>query len=195
MLIGCGVSVGENYVSNNIEKLQVGVTTIQNAHNLFGKPFTSESVVTSDLNSTILGYSYRKGPGMGNRIDSKYIILEFKDSLLNGYYHNNSFTEESTDFPREMVTKLISHQSTRADVINLVGKKYGMIRLPSNLVARLPDEFSRTLSKEAKYVLGYQLLYYKSSSQGFIADVRTLMLSFDQNDILIDKYYYEGANK
>jgi hypothetical protein len=190
-LLGCA-TIGTDFTIENVTKLRIGITTQEDLVSIFGKPLTDESFSIGDLNTIVLSYGYRGVPGFSDRANSKFIALEFKDNLLNGYYYNSSFPEGSTEFPKAIQDKIIPNKTTRKEVIEIVGNRCGEIRLPTNLLSRLPEEFSKSLSTDAKCILIYQYLYYQTSSKRYLTKYRTLIVSFNQEGVLLNKFFYES---
>jgi len=190
-IIGCTGS-GVNFMPENIPLIKIGKTTKQEVRTLFGKTDPGETVVLGDLTSEIESYYYRKAGGFHSRWDYKFISFEYVRDTVNGYMYNNSFEKYLTDFDETKLNDCIVNKTTRSEIISIFGNRHGEIVFPSNLLFKMVSEKTmRTVPENSKYVLVYSFYYLIESGDFMLTKSKLMVLSFDNNDVLINKYFTE----
>ena len=191
-LIGC-TGLGVNFKPENITLVKIGKSTKQEIRNLFGKTDPTETVVLGDLASETETYFYRKAGTFRDRWNYKFVTYEYIKDTVNGYLYNNSFEQYSTDFDETKISNFILNKTTRLEVVNMLGSNYGEVILPSNLLVKtLSEKTIKTIPDKSKYVLVYYLYYLIESGDKFLTKSKLLVLSFNSDNLLINKYFTEN---
>ena len=132
MLIGfiCGcASVGKQFTYNGSSSLQLGKTSLADCEKIYGKPNAEQTIDNADGKFDIVRYLYAHANL--SSAQSRVLILEFRDGVLNSYDYLSSFDEDRTVVNTDQQNQIKSGTSTKSDVVRIMGQPHGMAQCPS----------------------------------------------------------------
>lgn len=174
---GCASS-GKMFNYQNRNSLEIGKTTSAQAIQLVGT--TKQIGTTSNKNGNfrVLKYVYAYATPSGAA--ARVLFLEFKNDTLNAQIYNSGFKEDKTSFNIDEAAKIKINESTKEDVLKLLGQPTGRAICPSTM-----GDFANKCEK-AFEVWAW---IYTAKSAGYDTSTiisETLIISFDENGIASD---------
>ncbi len=194
MAVGC--SFGRPFVRPQPETLVLGKTTYEEVIRQVGEPAKTGTVIKNDHTLRTIRYSYTRGIQLTD-MESQYINVRplvamdffFLDDVLVGYHFTSAHPRDTTDFEDTKAYLLKKGRTTRAEVIELLGKPSGIYVYPM-------------ISRKTDTALVYFHLRPKTESTGFFSRgmrLRTIekmvVVSFDTNDLVTDVEFGSGGQK
>jgi hypothetical protein len=124
-------SFGTKFTPPSPDKLMFGKMTSEEALKLFGKPYALVNKTTT--NGTYITYKYSYAQADPGSVNSRELLLEFKEDKLNGYYGWSSFGTDKSKFDPNIADKLRAGvgKLTKDEVAVLVGAPQGKALCPS----------------------------------------------------------------
>ncbi|CAG4906175.1 outer membrane protein assembly factor BamE [Paraburkholderia gardini] len=130
VLSGCA---GTNFVRPNDADLQNGKTTLAEVRVKYGDPFRESNVTRNDEDVKLLSYAYASTGGTPldtGAIPARSLELAFwKDALVSNVF-NSSFKDDASAFDASKRTAIVKGKTTRAQVIELLGRPAGYAIYP-----------------------------------------------------------------
>ncbi len=133
VMFGCATA-GVNFSSEGVKRLSIGSTTEKEVIEAFGEPFKRQTRSEKNIQYQLLIYTYARGTANGAK--GRTLEVEFTNGVLNGYLFSSAFKDDSTDFNIDAVSKLNEKPLTLNDVVSLIGRPHGEVRLPSILLEK-----------------------------------------------------------
>jgi len=124
------VSIGNNFNYKNTSALKLNELTLAEATNLFNKPYQVVTKTTSDGNFIINYYPHAVVGPFGS-VQSRILMLEFRNQKLNSYEYLSSFDEDKTTVDTSKVQALKDEKADQAQVIAAMGNPEGKALCPS----------------------------------------------------------------
>jgi hypothetical protein len=123
----CGTS-GRNFTFTGIPALDLGSLRSADYEPAFGKPRGVVTKTNADGTFELVRYSYAEAI-MGT-VNTRLLLLEFRDGSLNAWIHGSTFADDHTDANRSLVAKIRKGVDGKHDVQALLGKPHGKARCP-----------------------------------------------------------------
>ena len=181
---GClHVERGESFNSSKMAQLSVGNTTKKDFASLFGQTYRTNLYEKDGKKIEILIYQNGQITTSSNM---KYRSLtgEFIDNILNGYIFQSSFENDSTNFDESKRLSLTRNKTAKSEVLNILGKPHGIVRLPTMLnIAPL----EMPIFDGSEVWIYWFPEFLSKNSEDYIE--KKLVLKFDEKGILTDLAY------
>lgn len=188
---GCA-TVGKNFKSEQVNQLKIGVSKKADIINMFGEPFKATSGSSEGLDSEILSYVYAKGTM--NSATVRVLSIELVDELINAYVFRSSMKEDLKDFDINSRKKIVAGESTKSDVIKLLGQPHGILKLPSKLINHdFGGIYKYEDPKNAKVAVVYNHSTTKKVNGILQTHFKLLVVYLSESNTVIDVQYYDGV--
>jgi hypothetical protein len=127
LLAGCG---GRDFTRPESDSLRLGATTYDQVQQKYGAPRRTGSATRNGATLKTMSYGYATAVPFTTGMSVKGSGFYFLDNVLVGYEYLSSFKEDSTDFDETRVDQIREGQTTRAQVLELLGKPGGAFIYP-----------------------------------------------------------------
>lgn len=175
---------GKDFVRPSPEAFKLGQTTYAQVVNQLGEPSKTGDVLKNEkrLKSIVYVYATTGGEPLENGvIPVRALGYYFFNETLVGEEFISSFKSDHSNFDDQKVTRIQKGQTTRADVIQMLGKP---------TASYIPPMVKQS-SGEA---IGYA---YTATRGGVFSGLKTftkvLQISFDENGVVLDVEYTESG--
>lgn len=186
---GCASS-GYRFTRPQPETLVLGKTTYEEVVRQVGEPVGTRTLVKNDQPLKVVSYTYTcVGVMLGNEcgewglIGMRGMSFYFLDDALVGYHYHSTFPEDKTDFDDTKAYQLKKGQTTRAQVIELLGKPSGMYMYPM-------------ISSKTDTALVY---FYRGVKRkvfgGLEVKLKLLVVSFDTQELVTGAEFGAGGER
>ena len=175
----CGTS-GRNFTYTGIPALDYGSLRSADYEAAFGTPRGVVTKTNADGTFELVRYSYAEAI-MGT-VNTRLLLLEFRDGSLNAWIHGSTFADDHTDADRSLVAKIRKGVDGKQDVQALLGKPHGKARCPS-LLADYKDRCkdseiwawsTGTITGPAgRHTMRFGTVYVIFDSSGIVTNVET----------------------
>src|SRR5215470_1364224 len=176
-LVGCG---GKDFVRPGPDEFKVGQTTYTQVIQRLGEPRRTSDAVKNGKNVKTATYAYAsKGgePLEADVIPARAVSYFFYDDVLVGQEFISSFKSDNSNFDEKRVESIKKGQTTRAEVIRLMGEPTATF---------IPPMVKET-SGEA---IGYTYQAVRGGLfTGLKSSVKVLRVSFDDKGVVSDVEY------
>src|SRR2546428_5723092 len=125
-----GCAGGREFVRPNTSELILGETTEQDVRQRMGDPRRQGTLVKNGETLTTLAYSYALAYPYVDDVKMRAMGFYFLRGVLAGYEFTSSFKEDKTRFDEGKISHIQRGQSTRQDVVSLLGQPTGMYGYP-----------------------------------------------------------------
>jgi hypothetical protein len=173
-LVGC---TGQNFVRFKPSAFTLGQTKRAEVYARVGPhPNSFDSLQVHGKKVWTMTYSYTNNFSKGLRPEitpSKAETYYFLNDVLVGMDYTDSFKGEGTDFDEKKITSIKKGESTKNDVIQLLGPPRGLYAPPL-----IPDTSYRALVYYSRQMASDKLLSDKK-----------LIVSYDRNDVVTGVKY------
>jgi hypothetical protein len=178
-IAGChATSVGMQFEFQNIPQLELGKTSLTEAVRLLGPPSNRKTSTISDEDVSILGYEYLVAPFSGPSSSVRTLSLEFKNSILNAYFHISTFPEDSTIYDRSLNTSLDMKGFSKSEVLAKMGSPLGKALCPCTMMP-----FQKSCNKAMEVWTWSEMR--KPQDKGIVTFVSTMIVGFDKNGLVL----------
>ena len=129
-LLGCA---GKDFVRPDPATLKNGETTYAQVTERFGKPFAEGSTTKNEKTLKSISYAYASlggRPAKEGVVPARAMGLYFYNDTLVGYEFLSSWAEDSSDFDESKMNQIVKGSTTRAEVVQLLGKPSGFAIYP-----------------------------------------------------------------
>ena len=153
----------------------LGQTTEQEVRARFGKPDGQALTRVGDKLVTTLRYAYAKA--RSTAVPVRTMAYVFHEGRLVGFGYMSSFAADQTGFDELAVKGIKRGETTRAEVLDLVGKPSGQFIYPSSYVTapgRRTDVYSHSRSEKV------------SSGVTLETTTKVLTVTYDQQDVVVE---------
>ena len=181
---GClHVERGESFNSLNVPRLSVGSTTKKYFIGLFGGAYRTNLYEKDGKKIEIL--MYQNGQ-ITTSTNMKYRTLtgEFIGNLLNGYIFQSSFENDSTSFDESKRLSLKRNETSKKEVLSILGKPPGIVRLPTMLNI---TPLEQPIFDESEVWIYWFPEFLSKNNEDYIE--KKLILKFNEKGILTDLAY------
>ncbi|MES9961034.1 MAG: hypothetical protein ABW089_11400 [Sedimenticola sp.] len=169
---------GRDFVRPDETSLRLNETTYQEILDRFGKPFNEGTQLKNEKNVKIISYAYASIGGKANSpgiTPARAASFYFSDDLLAGYEFISSYKMDNSDFDETRIEQLKKGETTREQVIALIGKPAG--------------RYVHPLIKEKD---GYAMIYAYGEAFGFEFFMKQLTVSINDNVVTDVEYTTSG---
>jgi len=172
LLSGCA---GTNFVRVTNDELILGQTTQQQVKSRLGSPYREGVVVKNDQQLKTASYAYAASDTAAEgAIAARSQGFYFFNEQLVGYEFTSSWKEDSTDFDSGKVSQIKKGESTKTDVMRLLGTPGGKYIYP--VIPNNSEEAVNYLYQQGKgtvFNLKFlqKLLVVTFSKQGVVTNV------------------------
>lgn len=179
LVTGCA-SVGSDFKYKNISQLKIGEDKALNYSKIFGKPQNTSKVVNSDGEFEEVRYLYASANMAVAQ--SRLLDLEFRNGVLNAYYHISSFDEDRTNVDNTKWSNIQKGSTNKEQLLSLLGEPHGKALYPS-VHADYKDKF-----KNGKEIWSWssmsKLSTFGSAYGGQKVSTKTIFVVFDDKGIV-----------
>lgn len=182
LLTGCA---GTAFVRVTDDQVALGKTTEAEVRQKLGAPYREGQVTLNGVQLKSLAYAYAAGLGEGaypGVTPSRSQGFSFLDDKLVGYEFVSSWKEDSTDFDESKIASIKKGESTRADVIALLGAPTGKAIYP--VVKEQGDEG-----------MVYLYVHVKGSAFNMKVYNKSLLVTLDSKGVVKDTTYNSAGEK
>ncbi len=195
MAAGCASS-GYRFARPQPETLMLGKTTYEEVIRQVGEPVRTGTMVKNGQPLKVVNYVYtcygfackvQEGTGEMGLVPLRAMDFYFLDDVLVGYHYTSTLPNDKTDFDDAKAYQLKKGQTTRSQVIELLGKPSGMYIYP--MISSKTD---------ATLVYFYQGRKLKPRFFGGLEVKDTsklLVVSFDTQDLVTGAEFGPGGER
>jgi hypothetical protein len=180
LLLVCSCTSGLTFKHDKIPALDLHSVKQSDYTDLFGDPFRTVDVTTSDGRYQQVWFYKAFQPFLGNA-SRRDLLLEFKNDQLNGYFFVSSFDVDKTKVDLTKVAQIKIGTSTKSDVLSLFGKPGGKTLCPSQLPV-----FKDKCTKPTEIWAWFEVNKTGSIASRDTRGRKSLFVMFDANDKVID---------
>jgi hypothetical protein len=176
-LSGCA-SAGHTFnyaAASNLELGQLALSDYRSVGN--ERPSATSHHINADGTYDILRFNY--GQADLASINTRALMLEFKDEKLNAYLHVSNFKGEMISIPMDKIGQIKKGESTKTDVLNLLGKPTGKALCPTTL-----SDFKERCNGNSEIWTWQSLGSLSSWSRSLQAPVTTVFVTFDNAGVV-----------
>jgi hypothetical protein len=179
-----GACAGRDFVRPTPEKVQLGQTTYSQVVQQFGEPRSKGNLIRNGKNIKSITYSYLARldeplePGV---IPWRGMIYYFLDDVLVGHQFTSSFKSDNSNFDETKVGQIEKGKTSRAEVIQLLGKPSGLYIEPM-------------VKSETGEAINY--LYQTTIREPFSGTKifrKSLRVSFDAKDLVSEVDFFSNT--
>ena len=189
MAVGC-VSRGRPFVRPEPETLVLGKTTYEDVIRQVGEPASVGTLFKNDCALKVITYSYIRPlnwPAEWGVIPLTALSFFFLDDVLVGHHYTSAHPEDKTDFHDTKAYQLKKGQTTRAQVIELLGRPSGLYIYP--MIGSKTDTalvyFYHRIKLETRFLKGLRPMITQ----------KMLIVSFDTQDLVSAADFGPSAEK
>jgi hypothetical protein len=132
VLAGAGL-LGADFSRPDPATFGLGKTTEQEIRQRFGEPHARASAQVGDKQVVILRYAHAEAGSA--LIPTRALVYLFHEGRLVGFDYSSSFAADQTVFDESSATRIKRGETTRAEVVGLVGTPTGQFIYPSPYAA------------------------------------------------------------
>jgi hypothetical protein len=181
----CVGTSGVNFERVKEDTISLGVSTYDDIVNRMGDSFEEDVYKKNNKQFKLIGYTYSSTGGAATSkrvIAGRQQMFYFYKDILVGHQFTSSWQVDHTDFDETKVEQINKGESTKEDVINLLGRPSGKLIYP--------------LSKnKGEEILIYS--YYEGRQYAYTIEFfqKYLQVECDQMGTVIEIEYTETGNK
>ena len=175
-LSGCA---GTNFVRPDTDVFKNGQTSYTQVVQRMGKPRREGSALKNEKELKSISYAYAETGGKPLKegvIPARAMSFYFYNDTLVGYEFVSSWAEDSSDFDAKKISAIVKGKTTKAEVMQLLGKPSGFYVYPM-----------------MKSESGEAAAYVYSDAKGTVFNMKffrkALVVSFDGNGVTTDVDY------
>jgi len=178
LLLATAGCAGQAFVPPQPESLILGKTTEADIRERFGDPYREGAINKHGEAIKSLSYAHAAGAAslVGGVTPARGQGFYFWNAVLVGHDFTSSFDEDKTDFDEQLATSIKKGQSTKADVVKLLGPPAGE--------GRDARAVSRAAGSSIVYTSIQRTLNRWSGDR--LEQERSLRITFDEADIVRD---------
>jgi hypothetical protein len=178
-LFGCA---GTDFVRPDAQELKVGQTTYAQVIAKMGQPRREGTVIKNERTIKTASYAYAAAGGQPLHqgvTPARALGLYFEKDTLVGHEFISSWAEDNTDFDEGRIKDIVKGKTTRAQVVQLLGKPAGFYTHP--MIKASPGE---------------ALVYAYVEVRGFTPYSKVLVVTLDASGAVSDlEFRTSGSNK
>jgi len=175
VLLAAACLLGADFSRPDPATFKLGKTSEQEIRDRFGEPSAENSTQVEGRLVTRLQYAYVEV--RSTVIPVRSMVYSFHEGRLVGFEYLSSFVADETVFDEASVKRIKRGETTRAEVLGLVGTPTGQFIYPSPAV--------RTPGRHAD-VYGYSRTDKIASSRTLDAISKVLIVTFDDRDVVVE---------
>jgi hypothetical protein len=181
-LAGCA---GTDFKRPDAQALTLGRSNSEDVVKLMGSPLQTGELLKNEQKLQVMRYGYAEGTGKGlypGVTPARNMVYTTFNGTLVSEEFLSSFPEDGTDFDDSKITGIVKGQSTRSDVIALLGKPTGQAIYP------------HVKSKSDK-----ALIYSYSQVKGSVFNMKfyskNLVVSLNPSDVVTEVEFTSNGEK
>jgi hypothetical protein len=167
--------LGADFSRPDAATFTLGTTTEQEIRQRFGPPYGQATTRVGDKLVTTLQYTYVEV--RSTALPARAMTYTFHEGRLVGFDYSSSFVVDETAFDESVMKKIKRGESTRAEVLALVGRPTGQFIYPSP---------QATAPGRHAYVYGYSRSERLPSGQTIETTNKVLAVVFDDRDVVVE---------
>lgn len=178
VLFQCGcVSLGQKFSATARDEIRLGVTTKSQIIEAFGEPLAKEARKSDSLESTLYHWLYIRATRDERR--ARELTIETVNDVVNGFLFQSALEEDSTEFDISAAAGLKANEARAGDVLKLLGRPHGEVRLPSNLLSFTFGTMPEAVPPEgAASVYSYFHLFATNEGNLMVRHLKLLLIFF-----------------
>jgi len=137
LLCGC-MSFGRKFSYESVSRLKLGELKSSECRVMYGAPYRVGTEKNKDGSFEKLVYHFSHS-NFFDVLSYRTLSLEFKDGILNAYDYLSTFNQDRTKVSFNEIEKIKIAQSTKSDVLNILGEPTGKALCPTTLYS-IKDE-------------------------------------------------------
>jgi outer membrane protein assembly factor BamE (lipoprotein component of BamABCDE complex) len=180
LLSGCA---GTNFVRINDDALILGQTTPEQISARLGKPYQEGTAIKHEQQIKSAAYAYASTGGEGAAegvVAARSQGFYFFNDKLVGYEFISSWKEDSTNFDNSKISQIKKGESTRSDVVRLLGNPGGRAIYP--IIPNSNEEAINYVYSQTKGS-AFNLKFYQ----------KQLVVTFNKNGVVTDVEFTESG--
>jgi hypothetical protein len=179
-------SAGTDFKRPDAASFQLGRTTEKEIRERFGEPRSQATVQANDRTIKILRYAYAEAAPYVEKVPARVMVYSFHEGTLVGFDYSSSFSSDKTDFDESIIGQIKRGETTKDQVIRLLGTPTGQFIYPSTVVS-MPDQhaYHYSYSRTDKAPLGGSLK----------TTIKELAITFDNRDVVTGTKLSVSGNK
>ena len=183
IMTGCSTTMGRNFNSSKVQKIELDHTTEMKIREWFGTPESDSTKGLSSFETKVLFYGYVKRNNNIKRF--RTLTVEIRNGVVYSYLFSSSLPEDATEFDIKLRSRLLIGQTTMSDAKNILGTPGGRIQFPTNM---LSDELLNVAPEGTEEIWYY--LYFDLRKNGDRVKIykKALFLFFDGDGELVHTY-------
>ena len=130
---GCAATAGKKFTRLTEDSIQLGTTTDEDIVRIMGEPYKEEVFVNNDrqFKQAIYVFSSTEGTATSKRVTAaRAQDFYFHEGVLVGHLFISNWKEDHTDFDESKIQLIKKKETTKADVIKLLGNPCGRYIYP-----------------------------------------------------------------
>jgi hypothetical protein len=182
--LGCGTS-GKKFAKLQEDKIQFGTTTYEDIVQIMGEPLDERMYTHNEHQFKLISYSFASVDGESTSksvVASRAQVFYFYEGFLVGHEFVSSWLEDHTNFDETKTKQISKGESTKADVITLLGHPCGRYIYP-------------LAKNKGEEIIIYQYVEGRRYAYTFEDYKKKLLVEFDQAGIVKDVNYFESGRK
>ena len=179
-------SSGTDFKRPDAASFELGKTTEREIRAPYGEPRSRGTIQADDKTIKTLSYAYAEAAPYVEKVPVRVMVYSFHEDRLVGFDYSSSFSSDKTDFDDSVLGKVVRGQTTRTQVVELLGKPTGMFIYPSSIV---------TVSDHRAYLYSYSRTDKSPLGGQLKTTTKTLVVTFDRRDVVIETKLSTGGNK
>lgn len=182
---GCAQTAGKKFTRMTDNMVQLGKTTHEDIVRIMGEPIKEEVFTKNDRTFKQIIYNF---VSTGGQSTSKRVTagraqsFYFHEGILVGHLFLSNWEEDHTDFDQTKVQFVKKKETTKAEVIKLLGPPSGRYIYP----------FTANQEREVIVYWYTERRYYAYTAKKY---TKRLYVEYDRNQIVTDVDYYEYGEK
>jgi hypothetical protein len=185
LAFSCVGTSGTKFERIKEDTISLGLSTYDDIVHQMGEPLKEKVIIKNRTKFKLIQYVYASTGGKARLkrvVPSRAQLFYFYEGILVGHAFTSSWTEDHTDFDETKIEQILKGESTKEDVINLLGKPCGKFVYP--YAKNKGDEILLYHYQEGRRY-AYSIEFYDKS----------LNVECDQMGIVIEYEYLESGKK
>jgi hypothetical protein len=181
----CVGTSGANFERVEEDTISLGLSTYGDIVTRMGDSFEEDVYIKNNKKFKLIGYTYSSTGGVATSrraIATRHQMFYFYQNILVGHEFISSWEEDHTNFDETKVNQIIKEESTKEDVMSLLGKPSGKLIYP----------LSKNKGTEVLLYSFYEGRQYAYSIEFF---QKNLHIECDQTGTVTEIEYTETGNK
>jgi hypothetical protein len=184
MMLFAGCASGVDFKRPDAANLNLGLTSEKEIRDRYGDPRGETTLLKNEKTIKVLSYAHAEAAPYVEKIPVRAMTYSFHEGRLVGFDYSSSFSSDKTDFDDGLVTQIVQGETTKDQVVALLGKPTGMLIQP---MVKEPGQQA--------YVYSYSRTDKDPFATHFRRTTKTLVVTFDGKGIVVEKNLSTGGTK